>query len=340
MTLRRCGSRTGARRGVLARLWGALAGPLAGALVCLAGLAATPTPAAAATACPPPLPRPSAHETAPDRGLLWRVTRDGHSSWLFGTLHVGKPAWARLGPRVTAALQASDVLAVEIDPGDPGLALALMETGPPLVLPADLQARLTRAFERACIDPASLATLHPLLQVTTLTVLEARWLGLDAAYAQEQLLLARSRGDGRRVLGQAPLRVVTLETAAQQKSALLPTDPAEVLPTLDTSLSQLEDPGGRRVLARLARAWERGDLHTLSTYEQWCACATTAEERAFMRRLNDERNPALADGIEAQHRAGLRVFAAVGALHMTGPAALPVLLAQRGFRVERIVFGP
>jgi uncharacterized protein YbaP (TraB family) len=295
--------------------------------------------AQAAGACPPPLPRPSSQAPALDRGLLWRVTRDGHSSWLFGTLHVGKPAWARLGPRVTAALQASEVLAVEVDPGDPALAQALMETGPPLVLPAELQSRLTRAFERACIAPESLAALHPLLQATTLTVLEARWLGLDAAYAQEQVLLARNRDERRVRASRPPLRVVALETAAQQKSALLPTDPAEALTALEQGLTQLEDPSGRRVLARLARAWERGDLHTLSTYEAWCACATTDEEHAFMRRLNDERNPALADGIEAQHRAGLRVFAAVGALHMTGPAALPVLLAQRGFRVERIVFG-
>jgi uncharacterized protein YbaP (TraB family) len=295
--------------------------------------------AQAASACPPPLPRPSAQAPASDRGLLWRVSRDGHSSWLFGTLHVGKPAWARLGPRVSAALQASEVLAVEVDPGDPALAQALMETGPPLVLSADLQARLTRAFERACINPASLASLHPVLQATTLTVLEARWLGLDAAYAQEQVLLSRSRAERRAQAGQPPLRVAALETAAQQKSALLPSDPAEALAALEQGLTQLEDPSGRRVLARLARAWERGDLHALSTYEQWCACASTDEERAFMRRLNDERNPALADGIEAQHRAGLRVFAAVGALHMTGPAALPVLLAQRGFRVERIAFG-
>ena len=308
-------------------------------LLCAAPPALARTPAA----CPPPLPSAATAGPAPDRGLLWRVTRDGHSSWLFGTLHVGKPAWSRLGPKVTAALQASDLLAVEIDPGDPALATALAETGPPLVLPAALQARLARAYEHACISPASLAALHPLLQATTLTVLEARWLGLDAAYAQEHLLLARRKAGGQGTCSggsqQPALRVLALETAAQQKSALLPSDPAEVLSTLELSLTQLEDPTGRRVLARMARAWERGDLPTLATYEQWCACASSEEDRAFMRRLNDERNPALADGIEAQHRAGLRVFAAVGALHMTGPAALPLLLARRGFRVERVVFG-
>ena len=294
-------------------------------------------PGLCAALCPPPLPSAASRGAPVDRGLLWRLTRDGHSSWLFGTLHVGKPAWSRLGPRVTAALQARDLLAVEIDPGDPALAQQLAEAGPPLRLPTDLQDRLARAFERACIAPASLAALHPLLQLTTLTVLEARWLGLDAAYAQELLLLARSRREGP---AGAALRVLALETAAQQKSALLPDDPAEVLATLEQGLAQLEDQRGRQVLARLALAWERGDLAALATYEAWCDCATSEADRTFMRRLNDERNPALAEGIAAQHHAGRRVFAAVGALHMTGPAGLPLLLAQRGFRVERIVFGP
>ena len=57
-----------------------------------------------------------------------------------------------------------------------------------------------------------------------------------------------------------------------------------------------------------------------------------------MRRLNDDRNPALAQRIDALHGQGRRVFAAVGALHMTGAQALPRLMAERGYRVERIRF--
>jgi uncharacterized protein YbaP (TraB family) len=107
---------------------------------------------------------------------------------------------------------------------------------------------------------------------------------------------------------------------------------------LEQSLQQLQDQSGRRVLRKLARAWEAGDLATLENYEAWCECGAGATDRAFMRRLNDERNPRLADGIEARHAQGQRVFAAVGALHMTGPAALPSLLRERGFKLERVVF--
>jgi uncharacterized protein len=301
-------------------------------LLGLLGLAGT-AQAADAAACPPPLPLAAAGTAQPparDRGLLWRITRDGHSSWLYGTLHVGKPDWRRFGPQLAAALRSADMLALEIDPADPALLQAMADTRASQPLPPELQQRLQRAFERACVAAEALATLHPVLQATTLTVLEARWLGMDPLYAQEQLLANRARALGR--------SVVALESAALQTQALVPDDEAEAQAMLDQSLQQLEDLSGRRVLARLAQAWEQGDLAALEDYETWCECATSESERAFLRRLNDERNPALADGIEAQHRRGHRVLAAVGALHMTGAQSLPRLLAQRGFRVERLSF--
>lgn len=287
-----------------------------------------------ATACPPviaapPASAPSAGER--DRGLLWRITRDGHTSHLFGTLHVGKPAWRRLGPRTSAALRASDVLALEIDPADPELMQAMADLRPPKALPEALQQRLQQAYARACMASEALASLHPLLQASTLMVMEARWLGMDPGYAAELLLTAQARAAGRRVL--------SLETAAQQTQALVPSDEAEALALLEQSLQQLEDRSARRVLERLATAWEQGDLAALEDYERWCDCVADEADRTFLRKLNDERNPGLADGIEAQHRQGRRVFAAVGALHMTGPQGLPQLMAQRGFKVERVPFG-
>ncbi|HZF80205.1 MAG TPA: TraB/GumN family protein [Rubrivivax sp.] len=289
--------------------------------------------AAAAATCPPTVhaeaPPPS-DAVAPDRGFLWRISRDGRSSWLFGTLHVGKPAWRRFGPHLTAALRSSDVLALEIDPSDPSLLATLAENRPAASLPAALEARLAKAYERACLRPELLSTLHPVLQATTLIVLEARWLGLDPLYALEHSLSQQARSQGR--------PVVSLESAAQQKAALVPEDETDTLRLMEQSLSQLEDQSGRRVMARLAEAWESGDLAALEDYERWCECLAGASERAFMRKLNDERNSPLADGIEAQHQQGRRVFAAVGALHMTGPQSLPLLLKQRGFVVERLHF--
>jgi len=308
----------------------------AAAALLLAGpLAAAPVAAQsqAAAACPPTVSATGKSDTAGvarDRGLLWRLSRDGRTSYLYGTLHIGKPEWRRLGPQVTASLRASDVLALEVDPNDPALLEALAELRHGAELPAALKERLKRAYERACVAPESMAALHPVLQATSLTVLEARWLGMDPIYAMEQLLGAQARALGR--------RVVALETAAQQRAALVPDSDEESQALVEQNLKQLEDRSVRRVLARLAAAWESGDLAALGDYEAWCECIANDSDRALLHRLNDERNPLLADGIEAQHRQGRRVFAAVGALHMTGPQSLPRLLAARGFKVERVPF--
>ena len=174
--------------------------------------------------------------------------------------------------------------------------------------------------------------MPPLLQATALTVLDARWLGLDPAFGLDRTLasLARARG----------LRVASLETVADQIRALQPADAQTLQVQLGQALQQFEDGTARRVMARLVQDWENGDLGRLSSYEAWCECLSTPEDRQLMQRMNDGRNPALADGILALHRRGGPVFAAVGALHMTGPAALPALLAARGFRVERVMFSP
>jgi uncharacterized protein len=302
-----------------------------GAVAVLATLA-LPAPAqGSAEACPKAQPAASSGAVR-DRGLLWRISRGGHSSWLFGTLHVGRPDWARFGPRTAAAVQASDTLALELDPTDPAVQEALADAGRWLELPTALQRRLSQAYERACIAPAALAALHPVLQASTLTVLEARWLGLDPQHSIELVLARQAKAAGR--------KVVSLESVALQKETLVPADAQEALKVVEQSLAQLEDRSARRVLATLAEAWERGELARLENYAAWCECSQSDEEKAFMRRLNDHRNPGLAERVSTLHGQGRRLFVAVGALHMTGEQALPRLLAAAGFKVERIAFRP
>ncbi len=309
-------------------------------VVCVVmGLAGFSAPAAWADACPPPLPaltaaqQQSAARAAPDRGFLWTLQRDGRTSYLYGTLHVGKPTWTLPGPKVAAALAASDTLALEIDPADPALREppAADREAAVTPLPPALQARLARQIAAACLPPGAFEGVSPALQVVALGVLEARWVGLDPAYAQEPALAARERAAGR------PVRA--LESVAMQRELLAPAAPDAARAEVEAGLAELERGRGRATIERLAQAWNHGDLATLASYERWCDCIHDAADRAQMRALNDARNPALADGIAALHAQGRRVFAAVGALHMTGPQGLPRLLAARGFRVTRVAFG-
>lgn len=304
----------------------------------LAGLvAAFNTHAQGATTCPPQATPPSqqqmqeAHARAKDRGFLWRATKDGRSHHLFGTIHVGTLDWVFPGPKVRAAMMDAEVMAFELDPLDPAIQNSLRAGGgaSPKLAPA-VGERLARQIERACLPAQAIAALHPMMQAVTVLLMDAARDGLQVGYGQEFALAGFARARN--------LRVVSLETPERQMAALIPADPAKAERLIALTIDQLEGGQSRRVLKRMADAWERSDLDELTNYERWCNCVNTPEERAMMVALNDDRNPAMADKIAALHGEGKRLFVAVGALHMTGAQSLPSLLAARGFRVERVDF--
>lgn len=305
-------------------------------LLCLAlgasgaGAASAASAAAAAAAdCPPPPAAIDPATPAENHGMLWRLRRGGGESFLFASLHLGRPAWALPGPALRQAWAQTDLLAVELDMHDSATQTALATLPPPTRrFPAALQQRLDAQARAACVPAQMLADLHPLLQVSTLTLMAGRWDGLDAAFGQEAALLALARAQGR--------KVVALETAQRQLRALIPPDEREAARQVAQALGQLERGEVRAPMLRLATAWARGDMAALQDYERWCGCVQTEADRRWLRALNDDRNPALAARIRALHDGGARALVAVGALHMTGPQALPALLARLGFEVERI----
>jgi len=299
-------------------------------------MGATPAASSAAAACPPPPQVPtaeqiqSAQRDARDRGFLWRISKHGHSSYLFGTLHVGKLPWAFAGPRLREAIAATDTLVLELDVLDPELQRHPPPAATaPLALSDAMRARLSRQIAAACLPEQALQRFNPLMQAVTLTVLSARWEGLDAGFAQEIVLANAARAQQR--------PIVALENAQAQMALLLPSDPDEARHLLDQALEQLERGRTRPLLRRMAQAWSDGRLSELENYASWCECADTSEDRAFLRRLNDERNPPMAERIDALHGQGKRLLVAVGALHMTGDQGLPRLMAARGYAVERLV---
>jgi uncharacterized protein len=89
---------------------------------------------------------------------------------------------------------------------------------------------------------------------------------------------------------------------------------------------------------RLHNTWASSDFVEFQKYEEWCDCIHGDADRKFLKRVNDDRNPGLAAGIDKLHRDGKRVFAAVGSLHMVGAKGIPALLKDMGYKVERVMF--
>ncbi len=297
--------------------------------------------AARASQCPPKAPSLNAQRIealarqSRDRGLLWRIDYQGKSSWLYGTVHVGKPEWLFPGPSIASALQASDSLMLELDVTDPAtvntLQQGMLAQPQAAALPAPLARRLQKSMAQACAQN-ELQPLRTEAQVITLQLLAGRSHGLFAEFGADAALAALAKS--------MKLPISALETAEDQLKLLTVDDPAELQESVDSALTQLEDHSAAQTLVTAAKAWEQGDSATLENYAKWCNCVNTALDRKALTALLDDRNPGMADGIAAQLRAGRSVFAAVGALHLVGAKGLPALLRQQGFEVQAVPLNP
>jgi uncharacterized protein len=309
---------------------------LAGAFAALLPLAAAHGADAAPAACPPPVVPLTAEsltagmKIAKDHGFLWRITKDGRSSYLYGTIHAARTEWMFPGPVTLNALRSSDTLALELDVLDPDVqrrlaaSISAQRKEP---LPPALARRIERQLKVECADAEVFAKFAPEFQIASLSVMAARRDGLDPANAIDLVLAIVARELGK--------PIASLETPELQMQALQMPSQAETIDFVSSGLDDLESGRTRPMLNRIAKVWTDGDYAELSRYESWCSCMDTATERAAMKRMLDDRNPQLAASIDTLHTSGTRVFAAVGSLHMIGPNGLPALLRQRGYKVEQ-----
>lgn len=298
---------------------------------------ASHAPAGSGTVCPPVAgqPAPEAVEDAlhdaRDRGFLWRISKDGRTSYLYGTIHVAKFEWMFPGPSVMQALAAADTVALELDVMDADIQRRMAEGMAGMrgsALPESLVERLRQQAGQLCVPYDALARLSPELQVTTLTVMVGRAAGLDPSYAIDGVLAGVGHG--------AHKHMVSLETPEAQLRMLQMKDAQATITFVRDSLDELEAGHTGAMLGRIAEVWANADYAEMERFDEWCDCLNTAIEREMMGRLLDGRNPALAERIDALHASGKQVFAAVGSLHMFGPVGLPALMAKRGYRVERV----
>lgn len=292
----------------------------------------------AGAACLAPLQAPTAaqlqmaRQQAQDRGFLWRISKDGHASYLYGTIHVAKLEWTMPGAQLRAAWRATDTLALELNLLDPAT-LGEVQKGArefnTSLLPAVFTEWVRKQAKENCMDLAQLQSMDPNFQLATITMANARRSGLEAAFGLD-LLLSQ--------MAQHPVRPIeALESAQDQLDALkLDADQVNALEEIQ-AFSPEEQAQAQAVLLRLANAWAQSDYATMDSYAQWCQCLESASDQAQLKRLIDDRNIHFAERIAALHASGSRVFAAVGSLHLIGgDKGVPGLLAQQGFQIERV----
>lgn len=289
--------------------------------------------------CLHPLPQVSQAQwadyakAAQDKGLLWRLEKDGRTSWLLGTIHVNRVDTTVLGPKAMAALRQSDVVAPELNVLDPAVVADLLRAlAEPLpALPDDLRLRVNKILQEGCHPQAhNSALISRYLLMPSLVVSGIRAQGFFADLSVDSFVLGSAQA--------LKKEIHALEDVAIQKKTM----DAMALGThfeskLQETLTALETGEIQRLLEKFYQVWLKGDVQALASYADWCGCMNTPEDVRVNRHINDDRNPALADGIARLHASGKSVFAAIGLLHMTGPLAVHELLSQKGFKVSFIV---
>ncbi len=268
----------------------------------------------------------------PAHPALWRVDGPhGQHGWLFGTIHMLPRQVDWRTPPVSAALDRSDQLVVEIaalnDDNAGARAFAALAHGPPQPplaarIAVGLRPKLERLMQRGELQPAQFADIKTWAAALMLAQVAetsgnggslAKW-GIDRA------LLRDNPGKP----------VAELEGTARQLG-LFDSLPEAAQRTLLAAVVADADHAGDDT-RKLAEEWRMGDIAAIAraTHEGMMA------DPDLRRVLYVQRNLNWARIIAGELAAGAHPFVAVGAAHMAGEDGLPALLATRGFTVTRI----
>jgi uncharacterized protein YbaP (TraB family) len=255
--------------------------------------------------------------------LFWSATKDGKTTHLLGTMHMGVDAEARLPAIVWQKLDASVMFAVETDATDPAvLGMGSRASG---TLRGDLGEEYWKKLE-ALLDPKLLSGLDKMKPAITVAMLSMR--GLPRTPPMDGILLTRAKGKDK--------QIVYLEPATKQAALLDKWLDVRALKSI------LDDPdGGIANTKAMLEAYLSGDeakLVALSDAQKAEQLKAGISEKEYEQSLDEmlyQRNASWIDPIEKMHAKG-PAFVAVGALHLVGPKSVLELLAARGYKIERV----
>jgi len=274
---------------------------------------------------------------AAERGALFKLTLHGHTMHVFGTMHVGRPEFYPLEPRIMTALGEASTLALEIDleqaPNEMQQAMGtygLLPAGGKTYddLPPARKQRLDAQIRQAGLDPAAARMMKPVLLATMLTVAEYTRLGYRTDLSSDAFLA--------RTAHERHVRVIGLETLAQQLSILDRLPEAARWEFLQETMDMLDSGEEREEAQAVLQAWSTADRRGLDEVMRRSEADRSVSGRFLADVLIKERNRGMADRLLALLQAEQHTVAAVGVLHLLGATGVPALLQAHGVVVERV----
>ena len=280
-----------------------------------------------------PTPPPS-DELAP-RAFFWEAQADnGARLFLLGSVHIGDGRQLVLDTRIEQDWMQAQELVVEldtttlspIDAVDATNRFGLLPRGTTLrsVVAPDTYKQVAKYMKARGYPMERVDRMRPWLVAQVVTQLEYTAAGLDAENGVDVVMMRRAAGRK---------GVVPLESLEEQ-AALFAGLPAPLQETMLVEILR-EAQALLAVTRATLTAWEQGDEKTLTEllFGNSDGDAALGE---FYERVFYGRNRTMTDRVVALSADAKPRFVVVGTGHLIGPQGIPELLAQRGFRVERV----
>ncbi len=272
----------------------------------------------------------------PQRGTLYRIRYHDHTSYLFGTIHVGRPEFFPLEAQATKALSEAGTLALELDLRDTaGLQNAVqkygMYAGADTVeqhLSADSLKRLKAALAQSGIPFERVAHMKTWMIANVLLVTMLEQQGYHTDLATEAYLTTAATVQGKTVVG--------LESADYQLSLFDNMTEKQQEQYLNENLDDVQSGEMRKKTQELVDAWATADEKAFDEMLTEAQNDQTTEGKFFLDVLIGKRNPIMAGKIETMLKEDKASFVGVGLLHLIGANGVPQLLAKRGYEVTRL----
>jgi uncharacterized protein YbaP (TraB family) len=258
--------------------------------------------------------------------------------YLFGTMHVGLPAFYPLEPRLVEAIANAPVLALEIDPDPSPFAAAravaqhgmLAKDAAPgyAQLTPSKQTVLDEELRQAGMDPGGARKLKPVLLAALLSVAEYEKLGYRADMASDRELARLAR--------QNKVPILELESLDAQLEMLDRLPAPDQWRYLDECVESIASGAQLKDARAVVEAWGSADRAALDEVARRTASDTTVSGRFTREVLLDGRNSGIAGKLDDLLRKQNGAVVAIGVLHLLGERSVPAQLAGRGVSVERV----
>ncbi len=277
-------------------------------------------------------------------GNFWRATRDGMRVTMLGTYHLDDPRHDALIAAVGPELDAASVLLVEAGAKEEAELMALLASdpssilapdGPTLVetLPPEEWQKLAQAMRDRGIPPFMASRFRPWYVTVLLSVPPCALAAAAAGNGLDNRLMTRAEAGGIPVTALEPF-----DTALKLFDGM----DAEAQLAMIRSTLALEEQAADQ-MATLAATYFSQDSRMIWEYSRYATQSlpgmtpeiVDAEFAKMETALMNNRNQAWIPVIEAAAAKG-PVFAAFGALHLSGDEGVLTLLQARGWTVERL----